>query len=46
MDLISQETALANAAEASAKLRQRRQERDEVEAYLSALHSQIAAGLR
>lgn len=46
MGLISQETALTNAAEASAKLRQRRLEREEVDAYLSALHSPIVADTR
>ena len=46
MGLISQETALTNAAESSAKLRQRRLEREEVDAYLSALHSPIAADTR
>jgi hypothetical protein len=44
--LISQETALTNAAEASAKLRQRRRERQEVDAYLSVLHSPIAEDTR
>jgi hypothetical protein len=43
MHLISQETARANAAEASAKLRKRRHEREEVDAYLTDLHSPIAA---
>ena len=38
MELISQETACANAAEASAKLRRRRHEREEVDAYVTALH--------
>ena len=42
MGLISQETALTNAAEAGAKLRQRRLEREEVDAYLSAQHSPMA----
>ena len=37
-DLISQETARTNAAEASVKLRERRHEREEVDAYLRALH--------
>jgi len=46
MGLTSQETALANAAEASAKLRQRRHEREEVEAYLQVLHAPIAADTR
>lgn len=46
MGFMSQETALANAAEASAKLRQRRHEREEVDAYLRALHSPIAADTR
>ena len=46
MGLISQETALTNAAEASAKLRQRRREREEVDEYLGALHSPIAADTR
>lgn len=43
MDLISQETARTNAAEASAKLRTRRHEREEVDAYLTDLHSTVAA---
>lgn len=43
MGLISQETALSNAAEASAKLRQRRREREEVDEYLRALHAQTVA---
>ena len=46
MDLIGQETARTNAAEASAKLRKRRHEREEVDAYLGALHSPIAADTR
>lgn len=46
MGFISQETALTNAAEASAKLRQRRLEREEVDAYLSAQHSPIVADTR
>ena len=46
MGLISQETALANAAGASAKLRQRRHEREEVDAYLVALHAPTAADIR
>lgn len=43
MHLNSQETARNNAAGASAKLRKRRQEREEVDAYLEALHSPISA---
>jgi hypothetical protein len=46
MDLISQETARTNAAEASAKLRKRRIEREEVDAYLKALHFPISADTR
>jgi hypothetical protein len=46
MALISRETALINAAEASAKLRKRRIEREEVDAYLRALYSPIAADTR
>lgn len=38
MDLINQETARTNEAEASAKLRERRHEREEVDAYLRAQH--------
>jgi hypothetical protein len=34
--LVSQDTARANAAEASAKLRKRREEHEEVDAYLRA----------
>lgn len=41
--LISQETARTNACEASDELRRRRHEREEVDAYLEALHSHIAA---
>jgi hypothetical protein len=43
MDLNSQETARNNAAGASAKLRRRRHEREEVDAYLRARHSAISA---
>jgi hypothetical protein len=46
MDLFSQETARTNAAGASAELRERRREREEVDAYLRALHSPIAAATR
>lgn len=46
MDLISQETARANAGEASAKQRRRRHEHDEVDAYLKALHFSIAPDTR
>jgi hypothetical protein len=46
MDLFSQETARTNAAEASAELRERRHEREEVDAYLSALRSPIVAATR
>ena len=35
--LVNQDTALANAAEASSELRSRREERDEVDAYLRGL---------
>lgn len=42
MELISQETACTNAAEASAKLRSRRHEREEVDAYVTALHAQLS----
>jgi hypothetical protein len=45
MQLISQATARTNAAEASAKLRKRRHEREEVDAYLGTLHP-IAAETR
>lgn len=41
--LISQETARANAAEASAKLRRRRHEREAVDEYLRALRPAIVA---
>lgn len=44
--LLSQETARTNAAGASAQLQRRRHEREEVEAYLRAVHSSIAAGIR
>ena len=43
MDLFSQEIARTNAAEASAELRGRRQEREEVDAYLRALHPPLVA---
>ena len=46
MDFFSQETARTNAAEASAELRKRRVEREEVDAYLRALPSPIAAATR
>ena len=46
MDLFSQEIARTNAAEASAELQERRQEREEVDAYLRALHSPIVAAIR
>jgi hypothetical protein len=46
MDLFSQETARTNAAEASATLRERRLEHEEVDACLEALHSPIAAATR
>ena len=46
MDLFSQETARTNAAGASAELQERRQERDEADAYLRALYSPIAAATR
>ena len=46
MERISQETARANAAEASAKLRKRRHEREEVDAYLRALRPLIEADTR
>ena len=46
MDLFSQETARTNAAEASAELREQRHEREEVDAYLRALHSPIVAAAR
>ena len=46
MDLFSQETARTNAAQASAELRERRQEREEVDAFLRALHSPVAAATR
>jgi hypothetical protein len=41
--LVGQETALANAAEASAYLQARRREREEVDAYLGARHSPSSA---
>lgn len=41
--LVGQETALANAAEASANLQARRRERDEVDAYLGAPNSPSSA---
>jgi len=44
--LISQETARTNAFEASAKLRKRRHERQEVDAYLATLPSPIAVDTR
>lgn len=43
MRLISQETARTNAAEACAVLRQRRRDREEVDAYLEARQAPIAA---
>lgn len=46
MHLISQETARTNAAEASAKLRKRRHERQDVDAYLATLHAPIAVDTR
>jgi hypothetical protein len=46
MDFFSQETARTNAAEASAELRERRHEGEEVDAYLRALHSPIVAATR
>lgn len=46
MDFFSQETARTNAAEASAELRERRHEREEVDAYLRALHSPMVAAAR
>lgn len=46
MDLISQETARANAGEASARLRRRRHEQDEVDAYLKARQLPIAPDTR
>jgi hypothetical protein len=46
MALISRETALINAAEASEMLRKRRHDREEVDAYLRALHSPIPADTR
>lgn len=46
MEFFSQETARANAAEASAELRKQRLEREEVDAYLSALPSPIAMAAR
>jgi hypothetical protein len=39
--LVSQETARTNAAEASAELRERRHEQDEVDAYLGTVPSPI-----
>lgn len=46
MELISQETARSNADDASATLRQRRHEREEVDAYLRDRHSPIATDTR
>lgn len=46
MEFFSQETARGNAAEASAELRKQRLEREEVDAYLSALPSPIAVAAR
>jgi len=46
MDVFSPEIARTNAAGASAELRERRQEREEVDAFLRALHSPIAAATR
>jgi hypothetical protein len=46
MALISRETALTNAAVASAKLRKRRIEWEEVDAHLRALHTPIPADTR
>ena len=46
MDLVGQETARTNAAAASADLRNRRHEQEEVDAYLSDLPSPIAADTR
>ena len=45
-ELNNQETARSNAAEASAQLRERRREREEVDAYLRALHCPIATDTR
>ena len=44
--LVGQETARTNAAEASAELRKRRHEQDEVNAYLGNLPSPTAADTR
>ena len=46
MHLIGQETARNNAAVASAKLRKRRHEQEEIDAYLRALHSPIPEDTR
>ena len=46
MDFFGQETARTNASEACSKLRKQRLEREEVDAYLRALHSPIVAATR
>lgn len=46
MDLIGQQTARTNAAEASAQLRERRHEREEVDAYLRAAHEAEVSAAR
>lgn len=46
MGLLGQETARTNAAGASAQLRRRRLEREEVDAYLRARHPRVPTDTR